>query len=415
VRYFSLLPRDLAKRSDRLLMWVHEAHRGQGIGKKLFEKSQQQGKSLRARFLWLGTPKYGGAVPFYEKLGPHARNEDNYQYKETVIVQFAWKLDPSSQQTWDPFGLGDNLPFIDRVPDLEDGIRNILQVTKIPEAAYWVLDRGNVDKGDISAVKPGLLSRVTKYQGTKVFAMGSITKPFFAYALHRAIKDNPGKIKASDLVSDHLNIDLSPYQTTIHQMLCHRNGLPGGNEMIIGPGDVLLAPNDEDSFLAMAQKAFNLAKVEFTRPDGSFEDRDEYSNLNYACLAILVEKKIGLSAPDLITKYVIEPFELRHTYVLTPEKRVPCYVVHTDGTQIRTEPLDHSGNAYTFAAMGMYSCREDLGKFLQQLLNEPLQIPVIFGRCNEERANHYYPIGLFRPLNKIAGSDWSLNRYKCPS
>jgi hypothetical protein len=50
----------------------------------------------------------------------------------------------------------------------------------------------------------------------------------------------------------------------------------------------------------MAQKAFNLAKVEFqTLPDGSLGDRDKYSNLTYACLAILIQKYFGLSAPDL--------------------------------------------------------------------------------------------------------------------
>jgi hypothetical protein len=46
--------------------------------------------------------------------------------------------------------------------------------------------------------------------------------------------------------------------------------------MITGPENVLLPPNDKDSFLGMVQKAFNLVKVEFqTRAGDSFEDRDK--------------------------------------------------------------------------------------------------------------------------------------------
>ena len=70
--------------------------------------------------------------------------------------------------------------------------------------------------------------------------------------------------------------------------------------MITGPGNVLLPPNDKDSFLDMVQKTFNLVKVEFqTRAGGSFEDRDKYSNLTYVCLAIHIQKNFGFSATGL--------------------------------------------------------------------------------------------------------------------
>ena len=406
-----------------MLLWVKETSRGQRIGGSLLGKAKKHGNSLGARWLQLGTEKFGGGVAFYKKCSPDVSEEYySHEYK-TDIVAFAWKLDPPFQQPQDPFGLH-NPPLIDFLPPLEDGIKSILVATKIPSAAYWTGDSETCEeKGEVSA-KTELDS--LRGENPKVFPIGSLTKPVFAYAFGKLLQDIPGRINLSDLVSKHLDLDLSPYETTIHQMFCHRNGLPGGNETIIGPGNVLLAPNDEKDFLSMVQKVFNLAKRGGfpTNADGSWKDRDEYSNLNIACIAVIVKKVFKLSVPDLIRNYVIMPLGLKHMHVSAPTTLVHCYEVGRDGRQNPVKLLDHSKNEYTLAMIGILSTTDDFGKFLQHLLQE-VRVreqkgeslnKLIFGRCDKSPdVNRYFPIGLISYLDGIDGSAFSLNEKKCPS
>jgi len=129
------------------------------------------------------------------------------------------------------------------------------------------------------------------------FEIASVSKQFTAVSI--LLLYEQGKLKLTDKVQRF--IPDFPYQgITIHQLLCHRSGLP---EYFKFADDYQADKNviiDNDSLLRML-KAFK-PKVLQT-PDKKFE----YNNTGYVVLASIVERVSGMRFTDFVHTYLFKP------------------------------------------------------------------------------------------------------------
>jgi len=166
------------------------------------------------------------------------------------------------------------------------------------------------------------------------FHLASISKTFTAMGTLKLWQE--GKLDIHDPVSKYL--PGFPYpQITIQTLLNHRSGLhnyvhfmdkPGVDKRrFLNNGDVLKYiidhPGSREIFSGVANRHF------------------EYSNTNYALLALIIEKVSGLPYPEFLAKTFFEPLGMRDTYVNTladSAKSMASY--YQTGRPFRMEFLD---------------------------------------------------------------------------
>ncbi|UOK43646.1 MULTISPECIES: serine hydrolase domain-containing protein [Flavobacterium] len=187
------------------------------------------------------------------------------------------------------------------------------------------------------------------------FRIASMTKSFTAMAIVK-LRDE-GKLKLDDPISlyipemaaqKYLTTDASPI--TIRHLLTHAAGFPEDNPW----GDRQMAKTDEE-FIAMIKKG-----ISFSNDPGL---KYEYSNMGYAMLGYIIKKVSGLSYQTYITKNILEPLGMMHTYFeyskVPPNELAHGYRWLND--QWVEQPMLHDG---TYGAMGgMITSIEDFGKY----------------------------------------------------
>jgi CubicO group peptidase (beta-lactamase class C family) len=144
-----------------------------------------------------------------------------------------------------------------------------------------------------------------------VFPVGSITKQFTAAGI--LVLEQRGMVKTSDPITKYFH-DVPPDKAgiTIHHLLTHSSGLPGGN---LGPDDQPIGWDDYFKFIMQRELLW---------PPGH---KYEYSNAGYSLLAGIIEHVSGQPWERFLRENVFLPAGMEHTGCILP-KFAPDTIPH---------------------------------------------------------------------------------------
>lgn len=150
-----------------------------------------------------------------------------------------------------------------------------------------------------------------------------------------------------------------PYRNvTVKQMLSHRSGLPNYlyalNKEIYQPG-YKMSNNDMYTYLKIKNPKAYL------RPNTRFN----YSNTNYALLALLVEKISGKPFQQFLKEELFEPLGMKHTRTIKDIDLNANNV--TKPYDQRWKPVDFDASDYVLGDKSIYSTPYDLFLFSEAL------------------------------------------------
>lgn len=188
------------------------------------------------------------------------------------------------------------------------------------------------------------------------FHLASISKTFTAMSTLKLWQD--GKLDIHDPVTKYLTG--FPYPTvTIETLLNHRSGLHNYVHFMVKPFmDKRKFLNNEDVLQYII--AHSRDRDVFS---GQANRHFEYSNTNYALLALIIEKVSGLPYPDFVSKTFFQPLGMQDTYVYTASdsgKSMSSY--YQTGRPFRMEFLD-----MVYGDKNIYSTVRDMYKWDQAL------------------------------------------------
>lgn len=150
----------------------------------------------------------------------------------------------------------------------------------------------------------GLSNRETgePYRSNTIQSCGSITKPFTAAAI--LLLENRGKLSVNDTITKYFNeVPEDKKNITLHQLLTHTSGLPGG----IGRDE---EPTEAQEYIDRAMSV----SLQFS-PGMEFG----YSNMGYSLLALIIEKVSGQGYETFLSKELLLPSGLTETGYILPE------------------------------------------------------------------------------------------------
>lgn len=137
------------------------------------------------------------------------------------------------------------------------------------------------------------------------FEIASVSKMFTAVAILILYEEE--KIDLTKKVSDYLP-DFPYRDITVHQLLCHRSGLPEYFKFAERYHKNSSFPLTNDSLLLMIQKHQPKCNA---LPDKEFE----YSNTNYAILAAIVEKVSEIPFSQYLETKLFKPLGMTETFL----------------------------------------------------------------------------------------------------
>jgi CubicO group peptidase (beta-lactamase class C family) len=191
---------------------------------------------------------------------------------------------------------------------------------------------------------------------TSVFRIASMTKSFTAMSILK-LRDE-GKLRLDDPAYLYIpELKQQHYPTkdasdiTIRNLLIHGAGFPEDNPW----GDRQLA-NTNQELIDLVKGGINFSND----PGQTFE----YSNLGFTLLGYIIKKVSGLSYEDYITKNILAPLGMTHTYweyTNVPENELALGYKWYNGQFVQQEML-HDG---AYGAMGgMMTSIEDFSKYV---------------------------------------------------
>jgi CubicO group peptidase (beta-lactamase class C family) len=219
------------------------------------------------------------------------------------------------------------------------------------------------------------------------FHLASISKTFTAMSVLKLWQD--GKLDIHDPVSKYLTG--FPYPAvTIQSLLDHRSGLHNYVHYMDRPGmdrhtflrnqDVLQYiidhPNAREIFSGQANRHF------------------EYSNTNYALLALVIEKVSGLPYPDYLSRTFFQPLGMQDTYVCTAtDSGRSMLSYYQSGRPFPMQFLDQ-----VYGDKNVYSTVRDMYKWDQalrsgQLFSKGVLDSAYSGYSFEKPGQHNYGLG----------------------
>lgn len=188
------------------------------------------------------------------------------------------------------------------------------------------------------------------------FHLASISKTFTAMATLKLWQD--GKLDIHDPVSKYLTG--FPYPAvTIRTLLNHRSGLHNYVHFMYKPFV------DKHQFLRNSDVLqYIIAHSQDKDVFSGFADRHfEYSNTNYALLALIIEKVSGMPLPEYLSKTFFQPLHMEDTYVYTPADSARMMAsYYQSGRPFRIEFLDQ-----VYGDKNVYSTVRDMYKWDQGL------------------------------------------------
>lgn len=186
------------------------------------------------------------------------------------------------------------------------------------------------------------------------FQLASVSKSFTAMSI--MILKERGLLNFDDTVKSH--IPEFPYdKITIRHLLNHTSGLPN----YIYLADKYWSKDIDMSNEDMMEMLVKHKQPLYFKPGRRFD----YSNTGYAVLALLVERKSGISFGDFVRLNIFEPLGMFHTFTHNPGRlntvavRVKGYHYPARrGNEYPSDPVNH-----VLGDKSIYSTAEDLALY----------------------------------------------------
>ena len=194
------------------------------------------------------------------------------------------------------------------------------------------------------------------YNQHSVFSIGSITKQFTGAAIMKL--EMEGKLKTSDLMSKYLpNVPAEMQKITLHHLLTHSAGLPGG----IGPDSELI---DAQAYLK------RVYSKPLKKSFGSFV----YSNVGFSLLAMVIEKASGISYEKYLQQKLFKPAGMTQTGYALPQWKKERIVMGYEGKKLWGNTYQnsqyHKGVTYHLRGNGgIMSTVLDMHKWYEAIKN----------------------------------------------
>lgn len=208
--------------------------------------------------------------------------------------------------------------------------------------------------------------------------IGSISKTFTAVAVLREVER--GRIDLDAPVGRYLPGLVTgerAEQVTVRMLLNHTSGiadyvLPAFPGLLQDPGAVL----DRNRLRHIEPE--ELARLGLAAPPAQKRGTFGYANTNYVLAGLILEKVTGQDAEAYITRHVIRPAGLRHTYYpSSPVIKGPHARMYESFYGLIDPPRDYSTYDMSWAstAGAMVSTTDDLDTFYRKLLGGRLLGP----------------------------------------
>ncbi len=242
--------------------------------------------------------------------------------------------------------------------------------------------------------------------------IGSSTKTFTAVVILQLVQE--GKINLDEPVETYLpgllrgeGIDGS--KITIRQLLQHTSGLPEytdqtGHEDPVANRDNYYSPRDLLDFA--------LKKPADFAPGSQWK----YSNTNYVMLSLLAERVTHRPLAEQITKRIIEPLGLAHTYYPNPGEE-DIRGTHPHGyhrnSQGELEDITRKDPSEAGGAGAIISTPSELNKFFQAVLDGTLlnqdsiaEMKKTVDAGQPETGVDHYGLGIISTSLSCGGTAW---------
>ncbi|MBP7102044.1 MAG: beta-lactamase family protein [Bacteroidales bacterium] len=190
------------------------------------------------------------------------------------------------------------------------------------------------------------------------FEIASVSKMFTAVAILMLYEE--GKIALNKDVRDYL--PEYPYANiTVHQLLCHRSGLPEYFKFADKYHKNSSFPLTNDSLLSMLK--FRNPKCNYM-PDKLFE----YCNTNYALLASIVERISGVSFSQFLQEKIFDPLEMKVTFLYRFSSNQPIMYGYKSNKRV----YERNYLSGVIGDKGIFSSVHDLYVFNKALFSETI-------------------------------------------
>jgi CubicO group peptidase (beta-lactamase class C family) len=202
-----------------------------------------------------------------------------------------------------------------------------------------------------------------------VYRIGSITKMFTAFGVLQL--EEKGKLSVNDTVVKYVpEIPAAWRAITIHQLLCHRSGIP--DFINTKAYDNFSDPNHvENAIKEYAEKPL------VSEPGATFR----YSNSGYVLLGRVIEKISGKSYEEYLTENILKPAGMMHTAMDHSRdlvlNRASGY--RWDGEAVVNAPISEPDHPW--AAGGLRSTLDDMYRF-----DRVLKAGTLFSKAVTEKA-----------------------------
>jgi D-alanyl-D-alanine carboxypeptidase len=212
------------------------------------------------------------------------------------------------------------------------------------------------------------------------FRIGSVTKSFTATLVLSLVAD--GRIHL-DAPIDHYLPGVLPYSEpiTVRQLLQHRSGLFDYGSVLWANPELVARSRYRDYAPADLVRIATRKPLQFT-PGSEFL----YSNTDYVLLGMLVEKVTGDGYAHELSRRVLDPAGLRHTYLAghDPRLRQPsARGYEAVRSPARLTDLTTYNMSVAWASGDIVSTTHDLNLFYSALLGGRLVPPVLLRQMQQ--------------------------------
>lgn len=253
---------------------------------------------------------------------------------------------------------GQQIDIGSRIQQIEKMVTEEMEKNSVPGISIAIAQNGRIvySKGFGYAD----LENKVPFTALTVSRIGSVSKTFTALAVMKLVEQ--GKINLDDEVQTYVpTFPKKNAPITIRQLLCHQSGIRHykGNEFSSNQQF-----NDVESTLAIFKDDPLLHQ-----PGEKFS----YTTYGYSLLSRVVETASGESFPNYLQKHIIEPIELKHTYLDQPSRIIPLRArnyTKSAGKPIENAPAVNQSNKW--GGGGLLSTVEDLIKYASAYSSEKL-------------------------------------------
>jgi CubicO group peptidase (beta-lactamase class C family) len=189
-----------------------------------------------------------------------------------------------------------------------------------------------------------------------VFQLASVSKMFTALAILRLVEQN--KLSVKDPLEKYF--PGFPYAgTTVEHLLTHKSGLPNYLYFYYqyAKSDSLPFSNKRILDILIKDKP-----LPYFKPGRRFQ----YSNTNYALLALLVEQLSGQDFPSFVKQEIFDKSGMSHSFFYRAQDTLPhqCLAFNYRKKQVGLDELDA-----VYGDKGIFSTAEDMLAFSQALFS----------------------------------------------